>query len=498
MPSPGAQKENKNLGSSFPNGIKLSVIIPVFNERYLIEELIRRVLGVSVPGVEKLEIIVVDDGSIDGSYEILTKIAASEPEHVILIRHEINQGKGAAIRTGIKVASGDLILFQDADLEYDPNDYRHLIRPFLEDGADVVYGSRFLPRDRRRVLYFKHTLGNRLIVFLSNLFTDLNLTDVETCYKIFRARLLKSIPIRSDDFAMEIEITAKVAKKNCRIFEVPISYLGRTYQEGKKIGWKDGLKALIAIFRFWIIDDLYVQDEYGSQILHSMERARRFNHWMADMIRPMLGHRILEIGAGIGNMTSWLVPRDYYLASDINPNYLHYLANLAVGKPYMEVQKIDLENPKSFNHLKCQFDTVICLNVLEHIHDPIGALENLYSILMPGGCLILYVPQGQALYSSLDEVLEHRCRYERESLEHELVTVGFVIESCNHFNRFSKPGWWWNGKILKKRKFSRVQLKIFDLLIPLIRRFDRFLPWQGLGLIAVARRPYETQGEEQP
>jgi len=202
-------------------GVKLSVVVPVYNERYLVGELLRRVLAVTAPEIRELEILVIDDGSSDGSLEVLRQMAAAHPERIRLLEQGKNQGKGAAIRRGIAAATGDLILFQDADLEYDPRDYPRLVRPFLEDGADVVYGSRFLPSDRRRVLYYRHTLGNQFLTTISNWFTDLNLTDMETCYKVFRAPLLKSIPIRSNDFALEPEITAKVAKRSCRIFEVP-------------------------------------------------------------------------------------------------------------------------------------------------------------------------------------------------------------------------------------------------------------------------------------
>jgi 2-polyprenyl-3-methyl-5-hydroxy-6-metoxy-1,4-benzoquinol methylase len=323
---------------------------------------------------------------------------------------------------------------------------------------------------------------------LSNWFTDLSFTDMETCYKMFRAPLLKSLPIRSNDFAMEPEITAKIAKRDCRIFEVPISYLGRTHREGKKIGWKDGFKALAAMVRYWLIDDLYAEDEYGSHILHSLERAQRFNRWMADSIVPWVGARVLEIGAGIGNITSWLLPRDFYVASDINPHYLAYLRNLALGKPYLHVDRIDLEDPACFARWRGQFDTVICLNVLEHMRDPLLALRNMHAALRPGGRLVLYVPQGQELYSSLDEVLGHRCRYDRESLARELAATGFRLEHCADFNRSSVPGWFINGKILKQREFSRIQLKAFNMMVPLVRRVDRMMPWRGLGLIAVARR----------
>jgi glycosyltransferase involved in cell wall biosynthesis len=470
-----------------PSGIKLSVVIPVYNERFLVGELVRRVLAVSAPEIRELELVIVNDGSKDGSTEILRGLAAEHPDRIRLIEQE-NQGKGAAIRRGIAEATGDLILFQDADLEYDPRDYGRLVRPFLEDGADVVYGSRYLPSDRRRVLYYRHTLGNRMLTTLSNWFTDLHLTDMETCYKVFRAPLLKSIPIRSNDFAMEPEITAKIAKRDCRVFEVPISYLGRTYREGKKIGWKDAFKAVSAMVKYRLIDDLYAEDEYGSHILHSLERAQSFNRWMAEAIKPFVGARVLEIGAGIGNITMWLVPRDLYVASDINPNYLDYLRNLALGKPYLTVDKIDLEEPTDFARWEGEFDTVICLNVLEHVRDPMAALRNMSAALRPGGRLVLYVPQGNALYSSLDEVLGHRCRYEKTMLSEELAATGFTVEALRDFNHFGVPGWWLNGKILKRRHFSRVQLKIFNMAVPVIRRLDRLMPWTGLGIVAVARK----------
>ena len=474
---------------NIPAGVKLSVIVPVYNERFLVAELVHRVLAVSAPEIRELELLLVDDGSKDGSLDILRGLAAEHPDRIRLLEQGRNQGKGAAIRRGIAEATGDLILFQDADLEYDPRDYPRLIRPFLEDGADVVYGSRFLPSERRRVLNYRHTLGNQMLTRFSNWLTDLNLTDMETCYKVFRAPLLKSIPIRSNDFAMEPEITAKVAKRECRIFEVPISYLGRTYREGKKIGWKDGFKAFRTMVKYHLIDDIYAEDEYGSHILHSLEKAQNFNRWMAEAIAPHVGARVLEIGAGIGNITTWLLPRDFYLASDINPNYLDYLSNLSLGKPYLHVDRIDLEDSHCFEPWLGTFDTVVCLNVLEHVRDPLIALRNMYSALAPGGRVVLYVPQGTGLYSSLDEVLGHRCRYEKPLLAEELRSTGFELESMQDFNHLAIPGWYVNGKLFKRRHFSRVQLKIFNLLVPVVRRIDGLVPGKGLGIIAVARKP---------
>jgi len=233
-------------------GVKLSVVIPVYNERFLVAELVHRVLAVSAPEIREMEVLLIDDGSKDGSLDILRRLAAEHPDRIRLLEQGRNQGKGAAIRRGIAEATGDLILFQGADLEYDPRDYPRLIRPFLEDGADVVYGSRYLPSERRRVLNFRHTLGNQLLTQFSNWLTDLNLTDMETCYKAMRGDLARSIAprLRSNRFGFEPEITARLARADARVFEVPISYSGRTYAEGKKIGWKDAVAAFWHITKY--------------------------------------------------------------------------------------------------------------------------------------------------------------------------------------------------------------------------------------------------------
>jgi glycosyltransferase involved in cell wall biosynthesis len=472
-------------------GLRLSVIVPVFNERYLVRALLDRLAAVSVPGVAGLEVIVVDDASTDGTRELLQELAAAEPDRMRLLLQPANQGKGAALRRGIAAATGDLVVFQDADLEYDPRDFAALVQPFLEDGADVVYGSRFAPRARRRVLDFRHTWGNRLITLVSNLFTDLDFTDVETCYKMFRRPLLQSIPIRSNDFAIEVELTAKIAKRDCRIFEVPISYLGRTYQEGKKIGWRDGWRALAAIARFAVVHDLFVEDEHGSQVRDELERVRAFAGWMADVVRPNVGDRVLELSSGMGNFAARLLPRDRYVAADTNPHYLDYLRNFARGKPYLEVARVDPDLPGDLDRFAGEFDTVLCWSVLEHLSDPEAALRRLARSLRPQGRLVLYVPAGPKLFSSLDSVSGHRRRYDEETLRDQLLAAGLELREIQPFNRTSRPAWWWNGRVLRRRRFSRLQLKLFDAAMPAVRRIDRFLPWPGLGLVAVAARPPE-------
>ncbi len=228
---------------------RLSVVIPAYNERATVEKLLQRVAGAPLPDGLDLEMIVVDDGSSDGTREHLRELAERADPPFRLIEHEQNRGKGAALRSGFEHATGDVVLVQDADLEYNPRDYPTLLRPILDDEADVVYGSRFLGGPHR-VLFFWHYVGNRLLTTFSNMLTDLNLSDMETCYKVFRGEVLKGLNLRSDRFGIEPEITAKVAKAKVRIYEVPISYHGRTYAEGKKIGWRDGVAAIWAILRY--------------------------------------------------------------------------------------------------------------------------------------------------------------------------------------------------------------------------------------------------------
>jgi glycosyltransferase involved in cell wall biosynthesis len=231
-----------------PAGFKLSVVIPVYNEKQWIREIMRRVEAVPIPK----EIILVDDCSTDGTRDILKEF--EHRGHIVLYQ-PVNQGKGAALRAGFRHATGDVVIVQDADLEYDPSEFPRLIQPILENRADVVFGSRFIG-ECHRVLYFWHSVGNKALTMLSNLFTNLSLTDMETCYKAFRRQVLKDIDLKSNRFGFEPEITAKIAKHHprWRIYEVPISYSGRTYEEGKKIGLKDAVQAFFCIIRYWLFN----------------------------------------------------------------------------------------------------------------------------------------------------------------------------------------------------------------------------------------------------
>ena len=465
----------------------ISIIVPVFNEEATVEDCLQKVLAATLPDGCEREVLAVDDCSTDGTADRLRAFAEGDPR-VRLFFHERNRGKGAAVRTALAASTGDICLIQDADLEYDPADYPELLEPILDGEADVVYGSRFLPRRRKRVLYYWHSFGNRLLTWLSNVFTNLDLTDMETGFKVARGDLFRSIPIRSARFGLEPELTAKFAKRGFRIYEVPVTYRGRSYEEGKKITWKDGFSALYTILRFWVIDDLY-EDRRGHDILHSISAAPRFNRWMADTLRPWVGRNVLEIGAGIGNITGRLLPRESYVASDIDDLHLRYLANRFDGRPRVRVARIDLERAEDFESRRGAFDTVVCLNVLEHVREDRAALRNMASALAPGGRLCLLVPRGPGLFGALDEALGHERRYTDAELREKVTEAGLEVERLFGFNRVSVPGWYVKGRLLRSRRLGRTSMRLFDRGVRLWRLIDRAFPWRGISAVVIARKP---------
>ena len=463
----------------------LSILIPLYNEEEFVGTLLERVLSAPLPEGLGREIIVVDDGSTDGSAGIVEQIAAAHAGVLRLIRQPSNRGKGAAIRAAIEHATGEFSIIQDADLEYDPREYARVLAPLLEGKADAVYGSRFVISGERRVLYFWHAVANQILTGMCNIVSDLNLTDMETCYKAFRTSLLESIPIRSERFGLEPELTIKLAKRRVRIYETPIDYHGRTYEEGKKIGLKDAFEAVYVILRYAFTRDLY--KDAGPDILEALAGAQRFNRWMADTIQPYIGKRVLEAGAGIGNLTRILcVRRERYIAGDIDAEYLARLRARFQHRPKMEVRHCDLANPVDFEALAGAVDSVVCLNVLEHVEDEMAGLRNIYTALQPGGRAIVLVPHGQGIYGSLDKALGHCRRYSREELQRKMEQTGFRVERILDFNHIARPAWYVNGRLLKRKTIGRFQLRVFDSLVWLWRRIDHMLPWPPTSIIAIA------------
>lgn len=455
--------------------IKLSIIIPVYNEINTVLEVIKRVQDEP----HEKEIIIVDDGSNDGTTELLSGI---EDPNIKLLLHPANRGKGYAIRSAIPYITGNIAIIQDADLEYDPREYTELIKLILIGKADVVYGSRFL--GTHRVFYFYHYLGNIIINLFANLLLNTNFTDIMTGFKIFKSSILKNLILKANGFAFEAEVTCEVFKRGQRVYEIPISYEGRSYEEGKKIKWFDFFICL-----YWLIRARLRSIDIGKETLLRMRIARNNNMWMYNKIKPYLKTNILEIGAGFGTISRYLISKNRNLIlMDINQDYVDYLKTRFIGNPYVEVIQTDISNV-NVNLKDKKIDTAICINVLEHIERDIDALKNIKDILIEGGNLAVTVPAHKNLFGTMDKELRHYRRYSKEELFHRLEDAGFIVEKIEYLNLLGAIGWFINYKIFKRKHMPVLSIWVFDKLIPLISKIEKYLkiPF-GLCLFAVARK----------
>lgn len=465
------------IQASHPDQPLLSVLIPAYNEMATIAKLLDRVRK---SPVDK-EIIVVDDGSTDGTREWLLAQAERGDSRFRVLLHEKNQGKSAAVHTAIAAARGRISLIQDADLEYDPADYPRLVKPILDGNADVVYGSRFLGAERR-VLLFWHTIGNRALTLFSNAFTNLNLTDVETCYKAFRTELLQSLHLTADGFGIEAEVTVKIAQLGCRVYEVPIAYHGREYWEGKKIGWRDGFQAL-----WLIVKHSLAPGDAGLTTLRRVDSLRRYNGFLWDQMQPFVSGRVLEIGSGTGGMSRKLIGAKTLVVTDTRTAYRELLGR--VFSNYEHVRVAPLTLGESAPELAGEaFDSVVCANVLEHVEDDEGALKQIHELLAPGGRVVLVVPMLRALYGEIDRAIHHHRRYERAEIEAKLARAGFALEAVQPMNALGIPGWWLNSVVLKRRAVPGIQARINDWLTPWLRFEQKLGIRIGMSMLVVGRR----------
>jgi SAM-dependent methyltransferase len=463
---------------------KLSVLIPVFNEARTLRTIVDRVLASPV-GLD-FELVCVDDCSTDNSLRILEELAAGDPRIKVIAQPQ-NMGKGQAIRTAIEHMTGDVAIIQDADLEYDPDEYPLVLGPILDGRADAVYGSRFAASPERRVLFYWHSLGNKVLTALSNMANDMNLTDMETCYKAFKADILHSLRLTSDRFGIEPEFAARLARIGARVYEVPISYHGRTYAEGKSIGWRDGVQALWLIFKFRFFDTRASIDA-GHATLESLAAAPGVARWTMSKLKPHLGNRVLEAGCGIGNLTGHLIDREHLVVVDIDERHLQQIDRRFGHLDNVDVIQGDLQDPELYDRLPEAFDSVICVNVLEHLDEPDAAVSEYFKVMRSGGKALILVPAHDWLFSDADTAIGHRTRYTQQRLRRLLDDAGFEVAEVFEFNRLGVLGWWTN-KLLGRTDIGRWQARAFSVLLPLAKLVERLTFLPGLSLVAVAKKP---------
>ena len=460
---------------------KLSVLVPVYNESRTLRTIVGRVL--ESPVELDLELVCVDDCSGDDSLEILYELAEQDPR-IKVIAQPINMGKGKAIRTAIEAMTGDVAIIQDADLEYDPSEYSLVIGPIVEGRADAVYGSRFASSPVRRVLFFWHALGNRVLTMLSNMANDLNLTDMETCYKAVRGDVLKRLRLTSDRFGLEPEITARLAQWGATIYEVPISYHGRTYAEGKNIGWRDGLEALWLIFKFRFVDTRATNED-SVVTRQSLGRAPRFRQWILGRFGPHLGRRVLEVNAGPGHTTSHLLDRERLVVTDSDPVHVETLRRRFGHLENLEVALLDVGKQG------CEYeglDTALLFDGLQRADEPKDLLVGVASCVDSGGHVLIQVPAGKDLFGATDESVGHSRRFDRGELEDVVRAAGLNLVSIQSFNRLGRLGWRLHHA-LGGGRISAAEARFFDLLVPLAKRVDAFGSEGGLSWLVVARVP---------
>jgi glycosyltransferase involved in cell wall biosynthesis len=464
---------------------KLSVLMPVHNQHYSLRRIVERVL--SSPVGMDTELVIVDDGSEDWSVGKIVELARQYP-NIKAVFHPETQGKGAAIRTAIEHMTGDVAIIQEPDLAYDPAQYPQLLDPIRRNVADAVFGSRMAASGLRRVLSLRRAQGIRFMTFLTNLLFNVNLTDAETPYKVFRADILKQTILRAKGPAVMLELAARMAQWNIRVVEVPISYARPTLKEEPSVTWGQRLEKIRVLFSTRFLRQQFTTHE-GYYILTVHDRARKYNRWLLSRFRRYIGNRVLEAGSGIGTLTDYLTDRHRLVCLDYEPFYLRMLRLRFGPLENFRAEHFDLTELMAYDWLlQERFDTIICVNVLEHLRNDLGVLHKFDEILVPGGHLILLVPHSRSLMSPMDVSLGHYRRYERAELANLVNQAGFDVVDLFGFNRLGGLGWFVVNRLLGRKSHSAAQLRWFDRLMPIVKICEYLLPFKHVSLICVAHK----------
>ena len=483
--------------------MKLSIVVPFYNELRTLPTVIERLLAVDFAalGVET-ELIFVDDGSTDASRSLLDP---PPREDVRLIVHQRNRGKGAAVRTGLEAATGDILCIQDADLEYHPADLPALVQPILDGEFEVVYGSRF--KGSAAGLYYSHRVANRLLNLMVNVAFNRYLSDVYTGYKVFTRKAFSGLRLTARTFTVEMELTSHFLRKGLVIFEVPISYRARTYAEGKKIHFKDGFLAVGAVLRYRLRpaprelgpaarrapdSPGTARTLDGGATIHTLgledlTAARRYRRYLFSQLAPYLGQNVLEVGAGLGDFSAQLIDRERLVVADSDPVCVRALEERFSGRPGVEVISGDPAELK----VEPRVDTVVAINVLERLVDDAAALRGMAETVVPGGNLLVLVAGYPQLAGPFDRALGNLRRYTPDGLRAAVEAAGLVPEVVRPVNFLGGLAWWTAVRVGRQGRPTPALVRLYDrLVIPAERLLERRVrPGFGQSVLCVARVP---------